>query len=365
MPHVSAVVHDDATTLYAPVAGATQEVHSWVLRHFPPHDIEVAWRLFLERAACPGGLETPEFFLNPHEEGEKPFAVCAFRQADMIGVLTGLHPGKKVVSGLSSRPQCCMTPNSEEIAADALLQGLLLEASTAKLIEVFTWHSTPLGYFERNGFRRKQLQGDVVLDLHLGPKALFNQFHDNRKRNIRAAIRNGIEVSEVTTDDDLAAFWEVHCGWRQSARKKMRAHLSLAKAKRIHQLRANNRRFLARYQGKAIAATHVRFCPGGLIEYAGNCSLDEYIGLRPNDLLIWKTIEWACQRGFTKYSLGAAHPFLRKSGGVVEPIDRYRLDRTFLRYEQVKEDLGAMSRKIFRILPGPFRRTTTKLLSKT
>jgi lipid II:glycine glycyltransferase (peptidoglycan interpeptide bridge formation enzyme) len=257
-----------------------------------------------------------------------------------------------------------MMPGQEESAAGALLQGLLLEARSTKLIEVFTWHSTGLDLFERNGFRRKQVSGNVVLDLRLGPKTLFQQFHENRKRNIRAALRNGVEVSEVSTDDDLAAFWEVYCAWRRSERKKIRSRYNFAKATRVHQLRSNHRRFLARYKGKAIAATHVRFCPGGLIEYTGNCSLDGFVGLRPNDLLIWRTIEWACQQGFTKYSLAGAHPFLRKSGGAIEPIDRYRLDRTLFHSVQRKEDLVTMSRNLFRVVPGPLQWLITKILPR-
>ena len=82
--------------------------------------------------------------------------------------------------------------------------------------------------------------------------------------------------------------------------------------------------------GQVIAATTVRFYPKGLIEYSSNCSLDAFMDLRPNDLLIWRTIQWACEHGFKKYSLGASHPFLQKCGGVLVPISRYRFDRTFL-----------------------------------
>ncbi len=364
MPIGSEIVPDDATSVSTSAGSAAgDELHSWVLHRFPPHDIEVAWRGFLSRVACPGAFETPEFFLDPHDRGKNPFAVCAFRQAEMIGVLTGFHPGKRVISGLATRPQVSVARNEEESASEALLEGLLLEAGSAKVIDVFSWNSAPLRTFEREGFRKKGLLGDVVLDLRSGPKALFQKFHENRKRNIRTAVRHGIEVAEVTSDQDLEDFWLVHCGWRESERKKIRAHSSMVKAGRIHALRSNHRRFIARYQGKPIAATHVRFCPGGLIEYAGNCSVDEFIGLRPNDLLIWKTIEWACEQGFTRYSLGAAHPFLRKAGGVVEPIDRYRLDRTFLHRAQWKEDLERMSRKLLRVAPDRLQRLFGTILS--
>jgi len=57
--------------------------------------------------------------------------------------------------------------------------------------------------------------------------------------------------------------------------------------------------------------------------------------LRPNDLLHWRAIEWACAEGLTKYGLGATSLFLRKFGGEVVPTTRHRLDRTLFRRHTV------------------------------
>jgi hypothetical protein len=348
------------------VTSAGSSYHKWTVLHsFPPPEIEKRWRQFLLHADCPSAYDTPEFFSEPYWEGKHPFAVVAFKQTEVVGVLTGLHEHDRVISGLNTRPQICVQHDGYKTAVDALLEGLVQEAAATTLIEVFSWHSEPLTTFVENGFRNKQLVGDVVLDLQLGAEALFKQFHENRKRNIRAALQHGIEVSEVTSEQDLAEYWEVYCEWQKTKRKRIRGHFSFATVEKVHQLKANHRRFLARYKGKAIAATGVRFCPAGLIEYAGNCSLDEFLSLRPNDLLIWRTIEWACNYGFRKYSLGEAHPFLRKSGGVVEPIDRYRLDRTFLHRHQLMENISATPRQLFRAFPVPFQQVFTRALGKS
>jgi len=57
--------------------------------------------------------------------------------------------------------------------------------------------------------------------------------------------------------------------------------------------------------------------------------------LRPNDLLHWRAIEWACAEGLTKYGLGATSLFLRKFGGEVVPTTRHRLDRSLFRRHTV------------------------------
>lgn len=218
--------------------------------------------------------------------------------------------------------------------------------------------------FQQIGFIRRELEGDVVLDLRLGPDAIYRQSHENRKRNIRAALKNGIEVSEATTKEDLLAYWDVYSRWRQTPRKEIFHNMSFDTAEGVHNLRHNHRFFLARYKGKVIAATGLRFQPGGMVEYANNCSLDEFLDLRPNDLLIWRTIEWACQQGFTKYSLGGAHPFLQKSGGTTVPIFRYRLDRTFLHQYELKDSIRARTRTISAHLPKGIRNALRKLKGK-
>jgi lipid II:glycine glycyltransferase (peptidoglycan interpeptide bridge formation enzyme) len=173
------------------------------------------------------------------------------------------------------------------------------------------------------GYRELALEGDVVLDLRPGAKFIFDHFPLNRRRDIRKAMRSGIEVSE-----------------------------------------ANHRRFLARYKGEVIAACGVRFYPGGLVEYANNCSRDEFLRLCPNDLLVWRMIEWACENKFPALSMGGAHPFLRKWGTTVVPVHRYRLDRTFLHRVELREEAMAQIRQLIHRLPPPLQ-TTLKTLVRS
>jgi hypothetical protein len=338
----------------------------FILVHgFPPLEIEAPWREFLGRVEFPAHYDTPEFFLEPHWTNKNPFAVLAFFDSKIVGVVTGVHDGRDVVSGGSSRPQICLDPGADRaLTTDILADGLLCEARGANLITVYSWAFTPLPAFEQRGCRVRELEGDVVLDLRLGAEALLKGFHANRKRNIQAAVRNGIEVREETTEQDLAAYWDVYSAWTKTDRKEIHHISSFAQAEKVHSLRENHRRFLASYKGRVIAATGLRFFPGGLIEYANNCSLDEFIHLRPNDLLIWKTIQWACAQGFSRYSLGGSHPFLRKSGGTVIPIYRYRLDRTLFHRHDLQDILGAKARSLFGRMPPPLQGKIRKVLGK-
>jgi len=336
-----------------------------IVHDFPRPEIETLWRDFLRRVEFPAHYDTPEFFLEPHWTAKCAFAVLAFTESRITGVLTGIHQATEVVSGLPSRPQINLDQNADLLlTTDILAEGLLEEAGGANLITVYSWASTPLPGFQRLGFRVRELEGNVVLDLGPGAQALFDLFSKNRRRDVRLAIRNGVEVSEVTTAEDLRAYWEVYSAWRKTERKQIHHNQTFVNIEKIHNLQRNHRRFIARYQGKVIAASGLRFCSGGLIEYSNNCSLDEFMKLVPNDLLVWRAIEWACQQGFKRYSLGGAHPFLRKWGGVVIPIHRYRLDRSFFRRHDLKENLATAARNLVRHMPPSVQGRVRKALGK-
>jgi hypothetical protein len=336
-----------------------------IVHDFPRPEIETLWRDFLHRVEFPAHYDAPEFFLEPHWTGKCPFAVLAFTESRIIGVLTGIHQGDEVISGLPSRPQINLDQRADVLrATDILAEGLLEEAGRANLITVYSWASTPLPGFQHLGFGVRELEGNVVLDLNAGAQALFDLFAKNRRRDVRLAIRNGIEVSEATSARDLQAYWEVYSTWRKTERKQIHHNQTFANIENTHNLRGNHRRFLARYQGKVIAASGLRFYSGGLIEYSTNCSLDEFIKLVPNDLLVWRSIEWACQQGFKRYSLGGAHPFLRKWGGVVIPIHRYRLDRSLFRRHDLKENLATTARNLVRRMPPSVQGRVRKALGK-
>lgn len=336
-----------------------------ILHSFPSPDLEATWREFLTRAESPEQYDSPDFFLEPYWKGSNPFAVLAFDGDRIIGSATGLHTAGEVTSGLPSRPQICVAKDADPaLASELLVDGLLAEAGTDKLITAYGWEWTSLPAFSDRGFRAQKLGGNVVLDLRPGADAVFKQLHKNRRRDIRGAMRNGIEVSEATTSEDLAAYLEVYSAWLKTTRKKIHIKPDFAASKKIHEMRDNHQRFLARYQGKVVAASGVRFLRGGLIVYAGNCSYDQFLRLLPNDLLIWKTIEWACDHGFSTYSLGGAHPFLRKCGGTIVPVYRYRLDRTFLRRHDRGEDLANAARHLVGKMPKPMETAIRKVLRK-
>lgn len=327
-----------------------------VLREFPQPGIEHIWRDFLDRVESPAHYNAPEFFLEPYWTDQKPFAILVLNSGRVRAAVTGLDLGSEVICGLKSRPQVCVETAVGSIDPSEVLGSALVKLfPSAKLITLYGWSWTPLPGLKRHGFRRLPLEGNIVLDLRPGAEFLFEHFRKNRRRDIRLALRSGVEVSEVITTDDLKAYWQVYQGWHQTERKEIRHDADLAKVGATVKLRGSHRRLVAWYKGEPIAASGFRFYPTGLVEYSNNCSRDEYLDLCPNDLLLWKSIEWACERAYPTFSLGGVHAFLAKWGDFVVPIYRYRHDRTFGHWVTLREETVRETRKLTQHLPDPMR----------
>jgi hypothetical protein len=336
-----------------------------VLHACPPLDLESAWRNFLGRAELPSHYCAPEFFKEAFWSGKAPFAVLALDQGKVVGVATGIREDHEIQCGRPSRPQICIDSTTDREAAElALVRGLLAEANSSELVSVYSW--TLLDSFPSHGFHFREMQGVVMLDLAKGPDALFREFTADKRRNIRFSIKHGVEVHQATTREDLRAFYDVYLAWRGTPRKEIKgAVISLATFERAFALTDNRLLLLARHLGKVIATNAFRFCTGGLFESAANHSCPEFIHLKPNELLQWRGIEWACRHNLQRHSLGGMHPFLKGFGRTLAPIYRYRLDRTWLHRYDLGETISDWGREWLKRMPKPVEQKVRRVLGKS
>lgn len=335
-----------------------------ILHHFPEPEIESAWRELLRRVELASHYCAPEFFKEPFWSGKRPFAVLALHEGEVVGVVTGIHENDEVQCGQPSRPQVCIDSRRDQKAAQsALARGLLSEADSAELLSVYSW--TLLDSFASQRFRFRQMKGVVMLDLTKGAEALFHEFTADKRRNIRFAIKHGVEVCQATTHQDLVAYYDVYLAWRGTSRKQIEgATVPLETFERAVALTGNRLVLLARYSGKVIATNSFRFYPSGLFESAANHSCPEFVHLKPNELLQWRGIEWACRHNLQRHSLGGMHAFLKGFGRTIAPVYRYRLDRTWLRRYDLGETMSDLAREWLGGMPKPVEQRVRRLLGK-
>jgi len=324
-----------------------------ILKDFPDAPLERGWRDMLSRASRPGHYCAPEFFLEPRLGNRQAFAILGIEtepsgRTAVTGVATGYDDGAQIHCGLNVSPQIAFDGSrSQPETAASLIDGLLSIGRKAQLISAYTWEKCPA--FAARGFRERPDMGTVVVDLSKGPEAVFAGFES--KRAIRAALRAGVTVREAS-DEDIDEYYPILAEW---SRRKGQPCGSLEHYRQLFRLRANRRLFVAFHEGKMAGGSVIRFLPGGIVEYAANSSRPEFQNLRPNDLLMWTAIEWACKQGYRTYSMGGTHQFLRKFGGAIAPIYRYRMDRTWLRRHDRRETAAAAAYGLFQRLPERWR----------
>jgi hypothetical protein len=111
-----------------------------ILHGQPTSPIETLWRACLSDSDLPTHYTAPEYFCEPMLRGKGPFAVLSIVDEDVTAVMTGLHYPDRVQSGLSARPQIAFSRHADRSRAMTnLIAGLLQEAGSAKLIDLFLW----------------------------------------------------------------------------------------------------------------------------------------------------------------------------------------------------------------------------------
>lgn len=322
----------------------------------PGENLCKRWNEFLANTEYATHYVTPDFFVDPFAGRGERFAVLAMNDARIDGVATGVKVGRKIISGMEVRPQTAFRNGIDrKPAAKVLINGISEFAGTST--ELVTFHSwEPIDELDRDGYQHevaKDAGQVVVLDLSKGADALFKDFSERRRTDLRKTMRQGLlYVKQLETEAELAELYEIHKVW--NAQKGITPD-EFESFRRI--LGSKYRTvFIALNDDKIVAGTFLRFCEGGVVEYAANNSLGNYQRLRPNELLGWRAIEWACSAGFRKFSLGASHTFLARFGGELVASHRYQLDRTLFKRHRTRERAQRIAVKAYQSLPESMRK---------
>ncbi len=319
-----------------------------ILHGRPEGQIEALWRACLADADFPTHYTAPEYFLEPGLRNKGPFAILSLSGEEVTAVLTGTNDGAYVQSGQSVRPQIVFSRRADRVQAMTnVVDGLLVEAASAKLVDLFVW--SDMDALVNSRFRQRRHEGVVMLDLSYGPDFLFRKFSQTTRNEIRRAIKYGVSVAIATKREDISSFYTVYLDW---SRRKRIPFVEENKFQAMFSLTQNRRLFLARHEGEVIAGAVLRFFYGGVAEYAANSSLERALQLHPNHLLQWRAIEWACAEGMARYSLGGAHFFLRKFGGHIMPTTRCRLDLSLFRRFAIGDRIADQAERARPLIPG-------------
>ena len=331
-----------------------------ILKGHPVADLAERWNASLAEMMYATQYVSPAYFLDPYINGER-FAVLAEDDDGQIaGIITGVVESDRIVSGLFSRPQMVFR---SEAAAAALLEGLPDISAGAGITEIHSWQRLPST--AADGYRSYESSDEtsvVMLELSKGPDAIFAGFSQTRRSELRKAIKQHVlEVKELETEAELAELYQIYLEWNT---RKGNAADTIEKLRQAAAMRENRRIFIAKTDGRVIAGSFYRFCKSGVVEYAANFSKPEYQHLRPNDMIGWHAIKWACGTNCKYFSMGGSHLFLRRFGGEVMSTFRYRRDNSPLRLNGLKENAREAGAAAFRRLPANVRAGVRRVLAR-
>ncbi len=207
-----------------------------------------------------------------------------------------------------------------------------------------------------------------AIDLSKAEEELFQGLRASTQRNIRKAVREGVEVSFDNSLDSLKEFYRLNCGTRKDHGLPPQPYAFFRKVHE-HILSKNlGHLMLASHNGINIAGA-LFFHFGGQIVYKYGASDKARQDIRANNLIMWKAIQWYCLNGHKSLSLGRTEPenlgllqFKRGWGAAEYMINYYKYD--FKKSVFVKDApmISGFHNKVFRTLPMPALKLAGSLL---
>ncbi len=221
------------------------------------------------------------------------------------------------------------------------------------------WPLNPSPYYTTNYSHTLELDRD--------DGKIFSSLKSNVKRNIKRAQKERLQVTRSRTWEAVRAFCRLNCMTRKQHGLPPQP-LSFFKNIFNHIISAGKGFVvLAVHQKKPIAgAVFFHFNRQAIYKYGA--SDQNYLNLRPNNLIMWEAIKYYCRNGFKTFNFGRTEPqnqgllqFKRGWGTKEEILIYYKFDLNKKRFV-TKETGLKTSYKFFKHMPSPMLRLTGNLL---
>ncbi|MHA2120689.1 MAG: lipid II:glycine glycyltransferase FemX [Promethearchaeota archaeon] len=176
-----------------------------------------------------------------------------------------------------------------------------------------------------------------ILDLSNSEEQMLLTFRSSTKRNIRKAIKEGVEINITHSLESVKTYYHLHCITRKFHGLPPQPYYFFKKIYDYIILNKHGFIALASYRGKTIAGA-VYFHLGRKAIFKFGASDRQYHYLRPNNLVMWEAIKWCRENGYQSLCFGKTEPRNKgllqfKSGwGTEEKLIKY------YRYDLIKNE---------------------------
>jgi hypothetical protein len=141
------------------------------------------------------------------------------------------------------------------------------------------------------------------LDLSKDEREVFSTFRNSTKRNIKKAVKKGVQVYIKNTLASVKEYYKLHCITRKSHGLPPQPFYFFKKIYEHIISQGKGCVALAKYQEKFVAgAVFFHFENQAIYKYGA--SDPKYLNIRPNNLVMWEAIQWYCQNGVKTFNFG-------------------------------------------------------------
>jgi hypothetical protein len=269
------------------------------------------WDSFLGRFVCGNLQQSFEYgdvakLVNPHTkvvrllavDGDVPVGLALARYNKRFGFgdrveVGGVYGYGPVVKGAAE---------TEKIFS-GLIPFLEKHAKKDRVCEAFIFQLEKNSSLEKFGYVIEKSFNVYKVGLGKSVEELWMKIAHNKRRNIKKAQTQGVEVIASEGEKDLESFYEMHVLAGKRAGFTPHSFSYFSSFLKIFGAFGKAKVFLAIFEEKPVAGVFV-VVHGDTAYALGAGSREELWQVRPNDMLHWKAMEWACKNGLSYYHMG-------------------------------------------------------------
>ncbi|MFZ0214814.1 MAG: GNAT family N-acetyltransferase [Candidatus Dormiibacterota bacterium] len=155
-----------------------------------------------------------------------------------------------------------------------------------------------------SGLVTRQVAVRPVLELEQDPPSLWRRLRKDHKRSVQQARRLGVRVRFGQAESDLVVLRRLQLATRRRLGVPMQPAILFAAIQRHVLDQGRGFVAIAESPGGDPIAAGLFLHHGEIVVHKYSASLADAWGLRPNHLLVWSALAWACEHGYRSFDFG-------------------------------------------------------------
>ena len=227
----------------------------------------------------------------------------------VVGLVQAIFPSKRLRFGGSLYAGgvygygLATDPKGEEQVLRDLLSSLEKSAVKNRVMEGFISRPRSDRVLESMGYAISEVANSYEVGLHNCAEELWKSIAHNKRRNIKKARELHADVIELKSQDAIVSFYEMYKASSERVGFEAYSFDYFSSYLTVFGERDNVRIFLTVLNDRPVAGVFVVVHGDTAYALAAGSRKDVW-QVRPNDLLHWKTMEWACGKGLSWYHMG-------------------------------------------------------------